>query len=97
MHYRAPVPTKLIIQEVKGSVFQVDVALLPSLATVIKIAVYMLLAWYATRELSGPLSRALDASFHIHGSIRLVSDALYMVLQIPVMLIYCGYLNAQLA
>lgn len=76
---------------------QVEAALLPSLATVLKILIYMLLAWYATREFSGPLSRTIDDSFHIHGSIRLVSDALYMVLQIPVMLIYCGYLNAQLA
>ena len=32
----------------------------------------------------------------IDGSIRLISDAIYLVLQIPVMLIYCGYLKAQL-
>ena len=71
--------------------------LFPSFATIAKIVIYMLLAWYATREASVPLSRMVDERLHIHGSIRLLSDALYMVLQIPVMLIYCGFLNQQLA
>ena len=70
--------------------------LFPSAATILKIAGYMLLAWYVTRQLSLPLSRWLDHRLVISGSIRLVSDALYMVLLIPVMLIYCGFLNAQL-
>jgi len=30
------------------------------------------------------------------GSIRLVSNAIYLVLQIPVMLIYCAFLKQQL-
>jgi len=70
--------------------------LFPSLWTIVKIILYMLLAWYATKEFSGPMSRLIDRQFHVDGSIRLVSDSIYMVLQIPVMLIYCGFLNQQL-
>ena len=70
--------------------------LLPSLATSLKIIGYMLLAYFVTRESSIHLSRWLDHRFHIEGSIRLVSDATYLVLQIPVMLIYCSFLAQQL-
>ena len=56
----------------------------------------MLLAWLVTRESSIHLSRWLDHKFAIEGSIRLVSDAIYPVLQIPVMLIYCSFLKLQL-
>ncbi len=70
--------------------------LFPSIATIIKIIAYMMLAYFVTRELSIPLSRWLDRKLSVAGSIRLVSDAVYMVLQIPVMLIYCSFLKAQL-
>jgi hypothetical protein len=56
----------------------------------------MLLAYFVTRELSIPLSRWLDRKLTIEGSVRLVSDIVYMVLQIPVMLIYCSFLKQQL-
>ena len=71
--------------------------LLPSLVTQLKIVAYMLLAYYATRQSSLHLSRWLDHKFAIHGSIRLVADAIYLVLQVPVMLIYCSFLKLQLA
>jgi len=71
--------------------------LLPSPATALKIAAYMLLAYLLTRASSIHLSRWLDHRFHIEGSIRLVSDAIYLVLQIPVMLIYCSFLAQQLS
>lgn len=71
--------------------------LFPSIATLAKIFVYMLLAWLLTRQLSIPLARALDRRFAVSGTIRLVSDTLYMLLQIPVMLIYIGYLGSQLS
>jgi hypothetical protein len=70
--------------------------LLPSLSTLVKITIYMLLAYFLTRESSIHLSRWLDRRFAIEGSIRLISDAIYLVLQIPVMLIYFGYLIQQL-
>lgn len=70
--------------------------LFPSMLTIIKIVVYMTLAWYVTRELSAPLARMVDRRLVITGSIRLVSDAIYMLLQIPVMLIYCSFLDQQL-
>ena len=71
-------------------------SLFPSLLTLLKICIYMLIAYFVTREASVHLSRFIDRHFSIEGSIRLVSDAIYLVLQIPVMLIYCGYLKAQL-
>jgi hypothetical protein len=70
--------------------------LFPSAATLLKIVVYMALAYYVTREASIPLSRWVDRKLVVSGSIRLVSDALYITLQIPVMLIYCSFLESQL-
>ena len=70
--------------------------LVPSLATSVKIFAYMAFAYYITRESSIYLSRILDRRLHIEGSIRLVSDATYLVLQIPVMLLYCNFLKNQL-
>jgi hypothetical protein len=76
---------------------EASITLLPSFATLAKILFYMLLAWLLTRQLSIPLARALDQRFTVSGTIRLVSDTLYMLLQIPVMLIYLDYLGGQLA
>ncbi len=73
------------------------ISLLPSLATILKILAYMTLAYFATREISVPLSRWLDRRFAIDGSIRLLGDAIYLLLQIPVILIYAGYLKSQLS
>ena len=69
---------------------------LPSLATLLKIVAYMLIAYFATREASIHLSRWIDKKLVISGSIRLVSEAIYVVLQIPVMLIYLSFLKLQL-
>lgn len=73
------------------------ITLIPSIATLLKIAAYMLLAWLATRELSIPIARWVDRRLAVSGSLRLVSDTIYMLLQIPVMLIYCSYLARQLS
>jgi hypothetical protein len=73
------------------------IQLLPSLATMLKIFAYMLMAYFVTRESSLYLSRWIDRRFAIEGSIRLVSDAIYLALQIPVMLIYCYFLRLQIA
>ena len=74
-----------------------SLVLFPSTVTFLKIIAYMMLAYYVTRALSIPLSRWVDRRLVVSGSIRLVSDAIYMVLQIPVMLIYCSFLKQQLA
>lgn len=73
------------------------VELLPSLALVSKIFGYMLLAYLVTRESSIRISRGIDRRFALDGSIRLVSDSIYLVLQIPVMLMYGEFLKTQLA
>ena len=70
--------------------------LFPSLLTIGKLFVYMVLTYIVTRQASIGLSRWIDDHYAIEGSIRLVSDAFYMILQIPVMLIYCGFLRQQL-
>ena len=72
-----------------------SLSLFPSFAVVLKIAGWMLLAWLLTRELSIPLAHRLDRALVVSGTIRLVSDALYLLLQIPVMLIYGAYLAGQ--
>lgn len=69
----------------------------PSAVTLLKIVAYLLLAWLITRELGIRLSRHIDRWLVVSGSIRLVTDTLYMLLQIPVMLIYGAYLAAQTA
>jgi hypothetical protein len=74
-----------------------SLTLLPSLTLLLKILGYMLLAYLVTRESSILLSRWIDRRFALDGSIRLVSDTIYLVLQIPVMLIYGSYLKSQLA
>jgi len=70
--------------------------LIPSLATTLKIFVYMLLAYFVTRESSIYLSRWIDRRLALDGSVRLVSDAIYLILQIPVMLLYCSFLKQQI-
>ena len=74
----------------------VSLHLFPSMATILKITIYMVLAYYVTGELSRHIARALDSRYAVSGSIRLVSDAIYLVLQIPVMLVYGSFLELQL-
>ncbi len=73
-----------------------DLVLFPSLLTLGKILIYMSLAYLLTREVSARISRLVDRRFHIEGSIRLISDAIYLSLQVPVILIYCGFLRLQI-
>ena len=73
-----------------------SLTLFPSVATLVKIIIYMIVIYFITRESSIFLSRWIDQKLTIKGSIRLLSDAIYLVLQIPVMLIYCGSLKNQL-
>ena len=71
-------------------------SLFPSFVTILKITIYMLFAYFVTRESSAYLSRRIDTALAITGSIRLISDAIHLVLQIPVMLVYCSFLKQQL-
>ena len=57
----------------------------------------MVVAYFLTCEISFGISRWFDQRFHISGSIHLVADAIYLVLQIPVIWLYSNYLKAQLA
>ena len=73
-----------------------SVQLLPDITALLKVIAYMLLAYFVTRESSLYLSHRLDRKFAIEGSIHLLSDAIYLALQIPVMLMYCSFLKLQL-
>ena len=68
-------------------------ALLPPVALLLQIAGYSLIAYFVAREASLRIARALDKRLNSSDSIRLVSDAVYLLLQVPVMLIYCAYLR----
>lgn len=77
---------------------QLDAAIsfLPGIGDLLKIIVYMAIAYYVTRELSIWVSERLDRLLTIEGSIHLVADAIYLVFQIPLIAIYCLYLKGQL-
>jgi hypothetical protein len=79
-----------------GHLLEQPVIFLPGISIWAKIILYMAAAYFVTRECSVWLSRLLDQQLHISGSIRLVADAIYLVLQIPVIWMYCAYLKAQL-
>lgn len=71
--------------------------LFPSMFTLLKIIAFMTFAYFVTREASIPISRWLDHRYAVSGSIHLTADAIYLVLQVPVILLYCSYLQQQLA
>ncbi len=68
----------------------------PGIGFAVKIVIYMLVVYFLTRSTSIPISRWIDRKLTIRGSIRLVSDSIYLTLQIPVMLMYCSYLREQI-
>ena len=72
-----------------------SVSLFPSITTLLKILVYMLFAYFITRETSIRIARRIDQKLVISGSVRVVADAVYLVLQIPVMLVYCSFVKLQ--
>lgn len=80
-----------------GHLIDQAVIFLPGTVMLLKISLFMVMAYFLTREVSVGISRWLDRKFHISGSIHLVADAVYLVLQIPVIWVYCNHLKAQLA
>lgn len=68
-------------------------ALLPPSSLWLLIAGYMLIAFFVARESSIRIARRLDKMLNSSDSIRLVGDAIYLLLQIPVMLFYGEYLR----
>ena len=80
-----------------GYLLEQAIIFLPGIVVLAKIGFYMVAAYFLTGEISVGISRWLDQRFHISGSIHLVADAIYLVLQIPVIWLYCNYLKAQLA
>ncbi len=79
-----------------SSLTETAIEFVPDLATSAKIIGFTAVGYVVTREVSIRISRWLDELLIISGSIRLVSDAIYLLLQIPVMLIYCQSLKSQI-
>ncbi len=77
---------------------QLDTALslLPAVGDILIIVVYMAIAYFVTRDISIRLSEWLDKLLSIEGSLHLLADAIYLVLQIPVISMYCSFLRNQL-
>ena len=69
---------------------------IPPTINIIKIVLYLIAAYFITTRSSILLSRWVDKKLVISGSIRLVSDSIYLILQIPIMLMYCSFLGNQL-
>ena len=86
----------LVFNWQNGNLLGESFSYLPGIAFLAKLILYMALAYFVTRESSIGLSRLLDRQFHVSGSIRLVADAIYLLLQIPVIWMYCSYLQTQL-
>ncbi len=78
------------------SELRATISLWPNLITLLKIAAFMLFAWLFVREMGPRAGRLLDRRYAVDGSTILVSDAFYLWLQIPVILMYTAYLNMQL-
>ena len=91
-----PVQSLLTVALVFHSQYANTVAasdLWPSVLTTLKILAYMSVAYFFTREVAVRLSRWVDRQLHVSGSLLLVSDAIYLLLQIPVILFYCHSLR----
>lgn len=82
-----------VLYEIPGS----SPSLVPSISGWIKIVLYMTAAYFVTRHSSIVVARWIDRKMEVTGSIRLVSDSIYLVLQIPVILSYCVFLSRILA
>jgi hypothetical protein len=65
-----------------------DISLLPSIATSLKIIGFMLFSYWLSRWLINHISETLDYRFNVTGSQELVSDTSYLILQIPVILAF---------
>ena len=68
----------------------------PPTVDLVKIVMYLIAAYFITTRSSSVLSRWVDKKLAISGSIRLVSDSIFLILQIPVMLMYSAFLGKQL-
>jgi hypothetical protein len=79
-----------------GTTLVEDPEFIPGTGFALKIILYLLAVYFVTRSISVPISRWIDRKLTISGSIRLVSDSIYLTLQIPVMLMYCSYLRDQI-
>jgi hypothetical protein len=73
-----------------------SVSLFPSMTTLLKILAYMAPAYFVTRETGIRVARWIDQKLAISGSVRVVADTIYLVLQIPVMLVYSSFVKLQI-
>lgn len=68
----------------------------PDWQTLLKLALVMMVVYYIGRKTALVISRKVDESFNLSGSLQLVADAIYLPLLLPVMMIYSTWLKQQL-
>ena len=73
-----------------------DIIWLPDWLTLLKLLVITLIVFFAGHRAAVGISRYIDETWHLAGSIQLVADAIYLPLLIPVMVIYGNWLKLQL-
>lgn len=73
-----------------------EIELIPSMSTAIKLLTLMLISYLICRWLTQHFSLWIDFHYNIIGSKALVSDSSHLILQMPVMLAYGHSLKTQL-
>ena len=69
---------------------------LPDWLLLLKLLFIMLVIFFVGHRSAVVISRYIDQTWHLTGSIQLVADAIYLPLLIPVMVIYGDWLTQQL-
>lgn len=73
-----------------------QISWLPDWFTLLKILLVMLVIFFVGHRSAVVVSRYIDETWNLTGSIQLVADAIYLPLLIPVMIIYGNWLTRQL-
>ncbi len=73
-----------------------QVSWLPDWTLLLKLLLAMLVIFFVGHRSAVAISRYIDETWHLSGSIQLVADAVYLPLLIPVMIIYGNWLTQQL-
>ena len=74
----------------------VEILWMPDWLTILKLVVTMLAILLIGHQLASYVSKQVDETYHLTGSIQLVADVIYLPLLVPIMMIYGGWLSQQL-
>lgn len=69
---------------------------LPDWTTLLKLTIAMLIILLVGNQAAKRLAKHIDDTYHLSGSIQLVSDVIYLPLLMPIVMIYGSWLQQQL-